>query len=67
MKILFVSNNHAQSIITAYLGFDVDCYETHLYNHGGGYTEKWSVSSTFEQAVYMHRQLCEKCAIKVNM
>lgn len=73
MKILFVSNSPKQTVITVKLeqkdvpGTDYYDFETHLYNHDGGHTEMWSVSATFEQAAYMHKQLCEKCGIKVNM
>lgn len=72
MKILFVSNSPKQTVITVKLEqkdlaiTDYD-FQTHLYNHDGGHTEMWSVSSSFEQAAYMHKQLCEKCYIKVNM
>jgi hypothetical protein len=72
MKILFVSNSPRQTVITVDLErkdptvteFD---FETHLYNHDGGYTELWSVSPTYDRAGFMHKQLCQKCGIKVNM
>jgi hypothetical protein len=71
MKILFVSNSPKQTVITARVNdgsFNTpNDYETHIYNHDGGYTELWRISSTFEEAAYMHKQLCEKCYIKVNM
>lgn len=67
MKILFVSHGPKQTVITVNLGYDVNGFETHLYNHDGGHTEKWSVACSFEEAAYMHKQLCEKCYIKVNM
>ena len=66
MKVLFVSHTHNQTIITVNLGYGIDGFETHLYNQGG-HTERWSVGSTFENAIDMHKQLCEKCNIKVNM
>lgn len=67
MKILFVSNGPKQTVVTVNLYYDVNGFETHLYNHDGGYTEMWSASSSFEHAAHMHKQLCEKCYIKVNM
>ena len=68
MKILFVSHGPKQTVVTVSLYCDLNGgFETHLYNHDGGHTEMWSVSSSFEQAAYMHKQLCEKCYIKVNM
>ena len=72
MKILFVSNSPRQTVITVHLErkdpavTEYD-FETHLYNHFGGHTEMWSVSPTYERALYMHKQLCEKCDIKVNI
>lgn len=70
MKILFVSHSNTQTIITVKIegGFVYpNDYETHIYNHDGGYTERWNITSTNEEAAYMHKQLCEKCGIKVNM
>jgi hypothetical protein len=70
MKILFVSHSPTQTVITLKKTGDINTpneYQTHLYNHDGGYTEKWNVTDTFEEATYMHKQLCEKCYIKVNM
>lgn len=71
MKILFVSHSGTQTVITVCLerkdlGITDYDYETHLYNDNG-HTEMWSVSKDHEQATYMHKQLCEKCYIKVNM
>lgn len=70
MRILFVSHSNTQTIVTARLDGDFNNpnkFETHLYNREGGHTEMWSRSYTFEEASYMHKQLCEKCNIKVNM
>ena len=70
MRILFVSNSRNQTVVTVKLEGDFynpNGFETHLYNHKGGHTEMWSRSSTFEEAAYMHKQLCEKCNIQVNM
>jgi hypothetical protein len=72
MKILFVSNSPRQTVITLKLeqknpGITDFDFQTHLYNHDGGHTEFWSASEDHEQASYMHKQLCEKCNIKVNM
>lgn len=71
MKILFVSHSPTQTVITVRLErkdpsiTDYD-YEVHLYNDNG-YTEMWSVAKDHEHAAYKHKQLCEKCYIKVNM
>ena len=69
MKILFVSHSPRQTIITVRIDGDIDNteYQTHLYNHDSGYTEKWNTSFEFEEGAYMHKQLCQKCGIKVNM
>ena len=70
MKILFLSNSRKQTVVTVKIEGDVknpNDYETHLYNHDSGHTEMWSLSSSFEQAAYMHKQLCMKCMIQINM
>ena len=68
MRILFVSHSDKQTVVTVKLCTKPDYdFETHLYNHDGGHTEMWSASIDTEQAAYMHKQLCEKCGIKVNM
>ena len=70
MKILFVSNSPSQTIVTVKLEGNVNVpnlYEVHLYNNTSGYTERFSTCYTHEDAAYYHKQLCEKCHIKVNM
>ena len=71
MKILFVSHSPTQTVITVRLerkdpNITDYGYEVHLYNDNG-YTEMWSVAKDHEHAAYKHKQLCEKCYIKVNM
>ena len=69
MRILFISNSRNQTIVTVIIEgtYNSNNFETHLYNHKGGHTEMWSRCSTFEEASYLHKQLCEKCNIQVNM
>ena len=67
MKILFVSNSPTQTVVTVSLGYDIQGYEIHLYNHDNGYTECWTKVNDFEMAAYYHKQLCMKCGIKTNM
>ena len=67
MKILFVSNSSTQTVVTVSLGYDIQGYEIHLYNHDNGYTECWTKANDFENAVFYHKELCMKCGIKTNM
>ena len=70
MKILFVSNSPKQTVITVKKMGDINTpneYQTHLFTRDGGHTEKWCTTDTFEEAAYMHKQLCDKCYINVNM
>ena len=67
MKILFVSNSPTQTVVTVSLGYDIQGYEIHLYNHGNGYTECWTKADDFVNAEFYHKELCMKCGIKTNM
>lgn len=71
MKILFVSNSKGltgQSVITIQREVnELYDYEVHLYNHDSGHTETWTVENSFEKALMMHRQLCQKCCILPNI
>jgi|GEM_PF-4507241 hypothetical protein len=79
MKILFVSHSidGSQTAITvmhepigdpAYSPFYTEkgSFEIYLYNDNG-HQELWSVANTFVDAVMLHKSLCEKCSIRVNM
>lgn len=71
MKILFVSHSHTQTVITVQLerenpsATDFD-FQVHLYNQNG-HTEMCTVAHDYEHAAFMHKQICEKSGIMVNM
>ena len=64
MKILFISRGENQTAIT--LMYAEDNFEIHLHNDNG-HGELWSVANNFTDAIMLHKSLCEKCSIKVNM
>ena len=64
MKILFISRGKDQTVIT--LMYADDRFEIHLHNDNG-HGELWSSASSIDSAVTLHKSLCEKCSIRVNM
>ena len=67
MKILFVSHSSTQTVITVSLGYDIQGYEIHLYNHDTGYTETWTTTNNLKDAEFYHKELCKKCGIRIPM
>ena len=60
MKILKVSHNDTQVVITIYKYTGM--YEIYLYNENG-HSELHSISNDHDNALMYHQFLCEKCGI----